>query len=579
MSQPPRRSRPKRPGQTIDLKPERSGTVGYAGPVSPETGDPAAATGPEDRLAETATTVSPDGAPLGAAASLSATPETVDGPSVPAEASTGGVLSGETGPAGAIAGDTTLRDFAEDEGLVDPSRRERAAEEFDDEAILSAAGPDQAARDAAAAAKPSYDYHAASALTQPEPRGGGFGTALGAGLLGALLALGGAGALQYAGVLPSFGRQDPAELTQQFASIGDVQQVTADFATLRGDVEQLKSAQAAGGAGAGATTADLNAVADRVTAIEQRAAQAPTGPAGVDPAALDGVRGTAEEAKRIAEESQRIAADGKTAADDAKRAAGEATGAVDAIRRTVDGAVSTANNAQATAANAVQAAETAQQTATTAQAAATAAQQAASGAQSTGGAANAAVAALEPRIGAMEASSRQAAVSIAAASLKSAIDEGSPFMGQLERFAKVAGPSSSAVETLRQFAASGVPSKASLAADWPEAESAIDAALRPAPAQGDVGGQVLSGLSALVTVRPSASAAATADGSDAAVSRLSAAIAEGDLKAFLDEWNQLPEAAKTASADFQARVKARAEAEAVIGQTLDEAVQAVGTTG
>jgi hypothetical protein len=178
----------------------------------------------------------------------------------------------------------------------------------------------------------------------------------------------------------------------------------------------------------------------------------------------------------------------------------------------------------------------------------------------------------------MEASSRQAAVSIAAASLKSAIDEGSPFMGQLERFAKVAGPSS-AVETLRSFAASGVPSKASLAADWPETEQAIEAALRPAPAEGDVGGRVLSGLSALVTVRPAGPAPATAQGSDAAVSRLSAAISDGNLRAFLGEWDKLPEAAKTASADFQARVKARAEAEEVIGQTLDEAVQAVGTAG
>jgi hypothetical protein len=151
-------------------------------------------------------------------------------------------------------------------------------------------------------------------------------------------------------------------------------------------------------------------------------------------------------------------------------------------------------------------------------------------------------------------------------------------MGELESFAGAAGPGP-AIETLRGFAAEGVPSAQTLAAEWPEVEAQLAAALKPNDPNASVGDQLLSGLSGLVTARPSGAPPATATGPDATVARLAAAIAGGQFQAFLDAWETLPQTGKDVSQAYRARVEARARTEAIVGETLNNAVKAVAPAG
>ncbi|WP_224001395.1 hypothetical protein [Aureimonas sp. SA4125] len=454
--------------------------------------------------------------------------------------------------------------FAAEEGLQGPTV---ASDSDVDETILSAAEPDFI-RDESAATngppQPTQDYSAPASAHQ-ETRSGGMGSAFGGALLGAALALAGAGALQYAGVLPSVGLAEVDENAPQYARTGDVQQVSSDLGTLRDEVEQLRSVQAAGGTGPGASQADLTSLGDRVAALEQR--EPPPAPT-TDPAALDAIRGAADGARAAAETATQTGADARTAAEVAKSAA-------DAAKTAADQAGQLAGQSQSSAESARQAAETARQTGETAQQAATTAQQTAAAAQTSVAATNEAVAALKQQLAAIEAANQKAGAAIAAAGLKAAIDRGGPFMGELEAFATATGDEA-VVGALRGFAAEGVPTQSQLLSAWPEVETRILSALNPVDPNASVGDQILSGLSGLVTTRPVGAAPAGVTGPNAAISRLAADVEGNDLPAFLAEWEALPQPAKDVSQEFQARVAARVKAEQVVGETLTNAVKAVG---
>jgi hypothetical protein len=94
-----------------------------------------------------------------------------------------------------------------------------------------------------------------------------------------------------------------------------------------------------------------------------------------------------------------------------------------------------------------------------------------------------------------------------------------------------------------------------------------------------VGEQLLSGLRSLVQVRPAGPAPASEPGPAAALSRLDAAIASGDLAAWQTEWEALPQPAKDASADFAGDVAARLAAERIVSETLAGAPAASGDGG
>ena len=188
---------------------------------------------------------------------------------------------------------------------------------------------------------------------------------------------------------------------------------------------------------------------------------------------------------------------------------------------------------------------------------------------------------IETRLAAIEqqlAAPRQdlrVARALAAASLKAAIDRGDSFMAELAAYESTGGDSS-AVSGLQPFAADGVPSRATLLAQFPAiANEMIDAGQGDAET-GGVFGRLWGSASSLVRIRPVGDV--TGDGVDAIVARMESDLEVGNLQGAVDQWNTLPQTSKDVSQDYVADLKARIEAEALVSGTLTAAQAAPADT-
>ncbi|MCM2502493.1 hypothetical protein NDN16_02265 [Aureimonas altamirensis] len=405
--------------------------------------------------------------------------------------------------------DSAADAFAAEEGFTRPLSEADLSEFEDDETVLSAAAPDAAAPpEAAPYSEP--EIHPAPPTT---------GSLVGAAVGGAVIALVGGGILLYAGLLPGLPVAQPA--ASQFASAGEVQRLSGDVSAMREAVEQIQSAQAAGGATTSPVSAtDFSALSDRVAAAE-RTLQNGTTASGDLATGLDDVRSSIDQVRQAADAAQQAAT---SAADTANSASEAATAARDEAQQ--------------------------------------AGQQ---------------VASIGSRMDAIESSNRNAAIALSAAALKAAIDRGGAFMPELEAYAQASG-GGEAVDALRDSAAGGVATLAQLQADWPELERTLLLAVRPETANAPVGDQFIAGLRSLVTVRPEGEASATAEGPEGAVARMDSALRQGDLSAFLSERSTLSEPAQQASADFAARVEARRQAGELVDGALTDALNATAPT-
>ncbi|WP_209593227.1 mitofilin family membrane protein [Jiella mangrovi] len=383
----------------------------------------------------------------------------------------------------------------------------------------------------------------------PNRSGGvGMGGVLGAAVLGAVLALGGAWILTANGLLGGAATNAPATADNDYATASSVDDVQAEIAKLRDEL----SASAGNGGG----TVDLAPIEERIAALESTTAD------------IAAIKQTADTASETATASQQAVAGIKATSDKASADAGNAvqqasaaSQAAEASRQAASGAVETANTAQSTAQSALDKANSAAS-------AASAANEAASSANSK---VDNAMSDLQERIAAIEAANKRAEIALAAANLKSSIDTGGPFARQLETYAETAG-STEATGSLRTFAADGVPTERQLAAQWPDVETKIAAALSPPQTNAPVGDQVLAGLRSLVQVRASKTPPPSDTSDSAILARLDAAIDSGDLKGFSSEWETLPDDAKSVSADFADKVKARMTAQGIVASTLEGAL-------
>jgi len=165
----------------------------------------------------------------------------------------------------------------------------------------------------------------------------------------------------------------------------------------------------------------------------------------------------------------------------------------------------------------------------------------------------------------------QVARALAAASLKAAIDRGGSFMAELEAFASVDG-NSETLDQLRTLAASGVPSRATLLTRFPAVANAMIDAGSGSDESGGVIDRLLSSATSLVKVRPVGEV--TGDSVEAIVARMETRLKNGDLQGAVDEWNTLPEAAKTASQAYVKDLQARIEAEKLVSGALTSALPA-----
>ncbi|MBS9721590.1 hypothetical protein JYU29_12940 [Tianweitania sp. BSSL-BM11] len=164
------------------------------------------------------------------------------------------------------------------------------------------------------------------------------------------------------------------------------------------------------------------------------------------------------------------------------------------------------------------------------------------------------------------------ALAITASALKAAIDRGQPFQTEFDAYV-AAAPNAPEADTLRDMAATGVPTRAEISAELPEATSAMIAAGRSEPDNAGVISRLWSSATDLVEVRP---VGANVQGNEpgAIVARLEAAVQAGDYERALAEYDTLPAASKNAGADFIAKVRARQAADDLVGKALSEALKA-----
>lgn len=176
-------------------------------------------------------------------------------------------------------------------------------------------------------------------------------------------------------------------------------------------------------------------------------------------------------------------------------------------------------------------------------------------------------AAVEQALGAVEAKVSEPgrdldmARAIASSGLKTAIDRGGPFAAELEAFASVA-PDDPAVGELRTLAATGVPTRARLVAQFPDAADAMIAAMNPVPADAGIVDRLFASAKSMVRVRKVGEV--EGDSVEAIAARLEVRLTDGDLAAALAEWGKLPDQAKAAAEGFGKDLAARARVETLL---------------
>ncbi len=162
---------------------------------------------------------------------------------------------------------------------------------------------------------------------------------------------------------------------------------------------------------------------------------------------------------------------------------------------------------------------------------------------------------------------------IAAAALKAAIDRGGPFQPELDTFANVA-PDDPAVADLKNFAQTGVPSRADLIRRVSDAATAIVATTQNDDPNQSWSNRLMSSAKSLVQVRPVGNV--PGDSVDAIAARFEDKVRNGDLPGAVTEWNNLPEAAKSASAAFKQSLEARIRVEDLVSDALSKAIANTG---
>ncbi|QDC01174.1 COG4223 family protein [Mesorhizobium sp. 8] len=343
------------------------------------------------------------------------------------------------------------------------------------------------------------------------PRDGALGR-VGAGVIGGLIALLGAGALQYAGLLGAPGGNAGGDLGGQIAALkGElaalknsggngtgtrIDGLSAALDQVKADVVTLKAAL---DSGQGGDNADLAALSDKVAGLEKAVAGLGQG-ADAQPVDLGPVN------QKLGELEAQLKSTGDVA--------GEQQSKLAALEQSLS-QLSAKVEAQAS----------------------------------------------QPKI----------ALAIAAAALKSALDRGAPFAAELDTFAAIA-PDAPEIAALRAYADKGVPTRAAIAGDVDAAANAMVAAAKPVDPNAGIFQRLMSSAESLVEVRPIG--AVEGKGVPETVARLEVAVNQGDYAKALAEYDTLPEAAKAAGAGFAGKLKARLDVEAQLDALISGAMKA-----
>lgn len=163
------------------------------------------------------------------------------------------------------------------------------------------------------------------------------------------------------------------------------------------------------------------------------------------------------------------------------------------------------------------------------------------------------------------------ALAIAASALKAALERGGPFSAELETLAAIS-PDAPQLAALRPYAEKGVPTRAEIASQADAAANAMVTAATPVDENAGFLQNLMSSAESLVKVRPIG--AVEGAGAPETVARMEAAVNQGDYAKALSEYETLPEAAKAAGADLAGKLKARIEVETQVDALISGAMKA-----
>ncbi|MFP1630702.1 hypothetical protein ACLB6G_03100 [Zhengella sp. ZM62] len=386
---------------------------------------------------------------------------------------------------------------------------------------------------------------ASAARPEPQRRSGGAG-AIAGGVIGAALTLAVAGGAWYAGFVPATDRDGSAVEKQS----GAIEALRSEIETLKAQISDASAASTAPPDVSG----DLEALRGELATLSQSLQSVRDDVAVLGSASGGDGNGEAAAAlgERLSGIEQRLQALSESTPAD--------SGGLDAeaVRPLIDEATAPLAERIGQASDA-----------------ASAAQAAVEGLQSTMAELQQSVAAIEEKLS-QDGGQADVARAIAATALKSAIDRGQPFMTELETFASVTG-GGEAVDALRSMAATGVPTRADIAEDANDAAYAMIDATQTLPEDAGFMDRLTASARSLVKSRP----VGTPEGDKPAdiAARMVSAVERGDYAAALAEYETMPEAAKTAGAEFAGRLKARLEADRLVDDVLSSALKAAGQNG
>lgn len=170
---------------------------------------------------------------------------------------------------------------------------------------------------------------------------------------------------------------------------------------------------------------------------------------------------------------------------------------------------------------------------------------------------------LETLEGQQARAAQAAAGALAAAALMEAAQTSRPFPGELAALAAVAPPSAD-LRSLRSYADQGAPSRAALAASFPDYAARAAAAARSPQEDAGLLARIGHALSRIVTIRRVGDVPGT--GVDAVLAKAELQVEEGDIVAALNTLDGLPSAGKTALAPWRVRAERRADIDRRIAQ-------------
>lgn len=170
-----------------------------------------------------------------------------------------------------------------------------------------------------------------------------------------------------------------------------------------------------------------------------------------------------------------------------------------------------------------------------------------------------------------QAGQPKVALAIAASALKAALDRGAPFAAELETFTAIS-PGAPEIAALRPYAEKGVPTRSEIATEMPAAANAMVAASEPSDQNASFLQNLLSSAQSLVKVRPIG--AVEGAGAPETVARIEVAVNQGDYAKALSEYDTLPEAVRAAGAEFAGKLKARIEVEQQVDALIASAMKA-----